>query len=295
MKVDQLIEKAQQHDADGEYAEAVDAFERARGLDASDWRLPAEVGRLSLYMLSDAPRAVAAYEAALPLIADDLIARDTRYHLGVAHTFVEDDARAAVRFEEVLAHTPTHVVACIELGKLLTRRGEHARAKDLLQQAVLHNRMRSTLPEMFEDGVRGSAQGAALAWINFGRLAIATGNADDALNAASHLIADLGDTQRVLKLADEALAADQLDIVFAVLGQVIALGPDTDDDAYEQAAKRWFRIALADPEDFDASVAQAADNADDDPVWSRRVADEVLARSPQHAGALALRQRLGDA
>lgn len=294
MTADELIEQGQHHQDNGDHAAAIAAYERAFELAPGDWRLPSEVGRLALYLLSDGARAAAAYEAALPLIEDELVARETRYHLGVAHTFANADDRAAARFEEVLAHTPTHVLACIELGKVLTRAGDHARAKDLLQQAVLHNDMRSTMPEMFPDGQRGSRHAAALAWLNFGRLAIATDNPDDADLAGLRLAQDLHDWNRVVMLTREAHAAGQLEAAISFANALLGTAPSNPEDEahYEAALAIWLAIVLDEQELYDWAIERAVAAVDADPAWSRRLVAEVLRRRPEHAEALALKQRL---
>ncbi len=285
MTADDLIAQAQRHQENGELAGAAEAYLRAFELAPTDGRLPWEAARLYLYFLSDAARAVRWFEASLPLLGDPVMARDTRYHLGLAHTFLADDARAATRFEEVLADTPSHVLACIELGKLLTRRGDHARAKDMLQQAVLHNNMRSTLPEMFPDGQKGSAHAHALAWMNLGRLALVAGDDEDlGRTAVTHLLEDLEDDMRVVTLAKEARAAGKPYAALLALDELLPRFPD-----HESGAELWFAIALDDLKQLDDVVEMAASMTDDDPDRAARMVSEVLRRDPSHHAALALR------
>ncbi|AKU98295.1 hypothetical protein AKJ09_04959 [Labilithrix luteola] len=286
MTADELIEQGVQHSENGQFAAAVEVYLRAFELSPKDERLPWEAARLYLYMLSDPEKAVRWFEASLPLIQNPFKACDTRYHLGLAHTFLKDDTKAAARFEEVLAHTPTHVLACIELGKLMTRKGDFERAKDLLQQAVLHNNMRSTLPEMFPDGQRGSAHAAALAWMNLGRLGYVASD-DEALGntAAERLIEDLGDDQRVLMLAKEAHEAGKPYSALAVLDVFLSYHPD-----HEEAVQQWVRISLDELGQFDDVVDLVLQLGENDTKWAERLIDEVLRRKPDHAGALEYRR-----
>lgn len=286
MTADELIEQGVEHSENGDYAAAVAAYLRAFELAPTDERLPWEAGRLYLYMLSEPENAVRWFEASLPLIENPFKACDTRYHLGLAHTFLKDDVKAAARFEEVLAHTPTHVLACIELGKLMTRKGDFERAKDLLQQAVLHNSMRSTLPEMFPDGQRGSAHAAALAWLNLGRLGyIASEDESLGNKAAERLIEDLDDTQRVLMLAKEAREAGKLHGALEALDVFLSYHPD-----HEGAAAQWIEISLDELGKFDGVVEYVGELAEDDAAWADRLIAEVLRRRPDHAGALEYRR-----
>lgn len=291
MTVDELIEQGVEHSQNGDYGAAVEAYLRAFELAPTDERFPWEAGRLYLYMLSEPEKAVRWFETSLPLIANPFKACDTRYHLGLAHTFLKDDTKAAARFEEVLAHTPTHVLACLELGKLMTRKGDFERAKDLLQQAVLHNNMRSTLPEMFPDGQRGSAHAAALAWMNLGRLGYIASE-DNALgdSAAQRLMEDLGDLQRVLTLAKEAREGDKPYGALAALNVVLSYQPD-----HEDAAQQWITISLDELGQIDDVVELAGqfgeeDRSEEDRAWADRLIDEVLRRKPDHAGALEYRR-----
>jgi tetratricopeptide (TPR) repeat protein len=285
MTAEELIAQGQRHQENREFAAAAESYLRAFELAPTDGRLPWEAARLYLYFVSEAALAVRWFEAALPLLDDPFMARDTRYHLGLAHTFLADDERAAARFEEVLEDTPSHVLACIEQGKLLTRRGDHARAKDLLQQAVLHNNMRSTLPEMFPDGQKGSAHAAALAWMNLGRLALVAGD-DEALGqtAVTHLLEDLDDHARVMTLAKEARAAGKPQSALLALGEVLARYEN-----HEAAAELWFTIALDDLKQLDDVVEMAASITGGDPEWAARMVSEVLRRDPSHPAALAFR------
>jgi len=285
MTADNLIAQGQRHEQNREFAAAAESYLRAFELAPTDGRLPWEAARLYLYFVPDAALAVRWFEAALPLLDNPFMARDTRYHLGLAHTFLSDDARAAVRFEEVLADTPSHVLACIELGKLLTRRGDHARAKDLLQQAVLHNNMRSTLPEMFPDGQKGSGHAHALAWMNLGRLALVAGD-DEALGqtAVTHLLEDLDDHARGMTLANEARAAGKPHSAIVALDGLLARYPD-----HENGGELWFAIALDDLKRLDEVVEMATSIAADDPDWAARMVSEVLRRDSAHPAALAFR------
>lgn len=226
MTGEELIEQANEHQGNGDHAAAAEAYLKAFELMPEEPLLPWEAARLYLYFVSDAEMAVRWFEVALPRLADPIQARDTRYHLGLAHTFLKDDARAASRFEEVLADTPTHVLSCLELGKVHIRGGDHARARDLLQQAILHNNMRSTLPEMFPDGQRGSPHAHALAWINLGRLGLATEDEKLTRLAAAKLLEDLDDDGRVMTLAKEAIAARQAGAAAAALDELLAHSPE---------------------------------------------------------------------
>jgi lipopolysaccharide biosynthesis regulator YciM len=202
--------------------------------------------------------------------------------------FLSEDEQAKARFEEVLEHTPTHVLACIELGKLLTRRGELERAKELLQQAVLHNNMRSTLPEMFADGQRGSGHAAALAWMNLGRLALVAGDDEElgAAAAAGHLLDDLDDEQRVLLLAKEARAAGK------PVGAMVALEALLERQSdHEEAMEQWLEVALDELQLFDQLADLAKASVEEYPEYAARLTAEVLARQPEHAGAREIQAR----
>jgi len=285
MTADNLIAQGQRHEQNREFAAAAESYLRAFELAPTDGRLPWEAARLYLYFVPDAALAVRWFEAALPLLDNPFMARDTRYHLGLAHTFLSDDARAAVRFEEVLADTPSHVLACIELGKLLTRRGDHARAKDLLQQAVLHNNMRSTLPEMFPDGQKGSGHAHALAWMNLGRLALVAGD-DEALGqtAVTHLLEDLDDHARGMTLANEARAA-------ASPGSPLGgpAGRRAGWPADGRGAELWLAFARGGRTRLVAVVERAPSLAPGAPVWAARLLSGARRRASGHPAALAFR------
>lgn len=285
MTVDELIAKGMEHQENGEIEEAAETFVRAFQLAPTDERLPWEAARLYLYQLSRPADAVKWFEASLPLIENPFKACDTRYQIGLAHVFLSEDDKARVRFEEVLAHTPSHVTACIELGKLFTRQGDHERAKDLLQQAVLHNNMRSTLPEMFPDGQRGSGHAAALAWMNLGRLALVASDDEElGRNAAGHLLDDLDDVQRVLLLAKEARAAGKF------VGAMTALEAILERDSeHEAAMELWLSVALDDLQLTDQVVEMAQSLVEEYPERAAYLIDEVLERTPDHVEALALR------
>lgn len=284
MNAAKQIAQANRHQARGEHAAAAECYLRAFELGPADGRLLWEAGRLYLYFANDPAKALRWFEAALPLLVDPIMARDTRYHLGLAHVFLEDDERAQFRFEEVLADTPTHVQACIELGKLFPRAGDHARAKAQLMLAALHNNMRSTLPEMFPDGERGSAHAHALAWMNLGRLGFVAGD-DPVLGRAAvvHLIEDLDDTERVVALANEARVAGKPDHAMDALDELLARHPRN-----EQGCDLWFAIALDDLDQHDRVVEMARSIYEEDPAWSARMVAEVLQRDPDHAAARAL-------
>lgn len=226
MTGDELIELANEHQGNGDHAAAAETYLKAFELMPEEPLLPWEAARLYLYFVPDPALAVRWFEVALPRLADPIQARDTRYHLGLAHTFLKDDASAARRFEEVLADTPTHVLSCLELGKVHIRSGDHERAKDLLQQAILHNNMRSTLPEMFPDGQRGSPHAHALGWINLGRLGLAADDAKLTRLAVSKLLEDLDDDGRVMTLAKEAIADGKTEAARATLDELLAHSPD---------------------------------------------------------------------
>ena len=283
MNADDLIEQGHRHQEKAEHAAAAECYLRAFELRPTEGRLPWEAARLYLYFVDDAAKAVRWFEAAVPLLADPIMVRDTKYHLGLAHTFLKDDALAQSRFEEVLAHTPTHVLSCLELGKLFTRTGDHVRAKDLLQQAVLHNNMRSTLPEMFPDGQRGSGHAHALAWMNLGRLGLVAGD-DRELGqvAVTRLLEDLEDTERVVTLATEARAAGKPGHAMDALDVMLPLYPD-----HEGACALWFVIALDDMDQHDEVVEMARSTREDDPDWAARMVAEVLRRKPDHEAARA--------
>lgn len=289
MNAEEWISKAVGHQEDGAHADAAAAFLRAFELAPTDARLPWEAGRIFLYFANDAAAAVRAFEAALPLLTDTKMIRETRYHLGLAHTFLKDDAKAAPLFELVLLDTPTHVLACIELGKLRTRTGDRARAEDLLKQAVLHNQMRSTMPEMFPDGDRGSAHQAALAWMNLGRLAVVAGEDDElGSNAAGHLLDDLDDRDRVFLLAKEAREAGNGYGALVVIDQILRRKQDD-----EEAATLWFTIALDELAIVDDVVEGAKGFVEDAPAWGKRMIAEVLKRQPDHAEALVVKAQFG--
>lgn len=294
MTADDLIAKGISHQGSGEYGEAAEAFTSAFVLAPKDSRLPWEAARLYLYHLQEPAKAVQWFEASLPLLDEEapFKACDTRYQLGLAHVFLSQDDQAKARFEEVLQHTGTHVLACLELGKLCARRGDYARAKDLLQQAVLHNNMRSTLPEMFPDGQRGSAHAAALAWLNLGRLALVTLDGKDeweqiGANAAEQLIEELDDAQRVMLLAKEARAAGSLNGVMVALEQLLAREPD-----HEEASAMWFEVALDELEQFEQVVDMAESLVEEEPDRAARFLAEILKRQPDREDALAVQKQL---
>lgn len=226
MTGEELIEQANEYVSNGDHAAAAETYLKAFELMPEEPLLPWEAGRLYLYFVPDPALAVRWFEVALPRLPDPIQARDTRYHIGLAHTFLKDDARAAARFAEVLADTPTHVLSCLELGKIHVRSGDHERAKDLLQQAILHNNMRSTLPEMFPDGQRGSPHAHALGWINLGRLGLAAGDEKLTRLAACKLLDDLDDDGRVMMLAKEAVAGGKPGAARAVLDALLAHAPE---------------------------------------------------------------------
>lgn len=291
MDAEARIAKGIEYHQQGRLEQAIEAYLAAFELTPTDTRLPWEVGRIFLWELSRPAEAVRWFEVALPLLDDPYRATDTRYQIGLAHVFLGDDAKARALFEEVLGSIPTHVFACLELGKLLTRHGEHARAKDLLEQAVLHNQMRSTLPEMFPDGQRGSAHAEALAWLNLGRLALVVNDGEGeweatGTHAVNRLVEGLEDLPRARMLAREAREAGHTDGALIALDELLAFNPD---DA--EGTELWFRVALDDRGQFDEVAAMAAEILAEQPERAARMVGEVLARRPEHAGALGVGRR----
>ena len=136
----------------------------------------------------------------------------------------------------------------------------------------------------------GPAHAAALAWLNLGRLALVAGDDEElGKNACVQLLEELDDPQRVLKLAQEARAADKPHNALIVLDELLPRYPDDED-----AGALWFEIALDDPfldtrkKEVDDLATQSTDLAVKGELAIRR-ADRELAL------ALGLEPRLDQA
>ncbi len=218
----EAVEKALEHQENGESEEAAQCFVQAEQYAPTDHRLPDEAGNLYLYALDRPLDAIPCYERALGLVEDP---PRIGLKLGLAHSLAGHDEAALAVLGEVGREDPTNPMLHLELGKHHLTQGRAQDAVEYFDTAIAHYTMANTFGGAL-DGPTHPPQVLALALMGKARACMLHLDREaDGMAALATLLDDLDDSGRGVRLATELRDAGNPERAETVIAAVLEREP----------------------------------------------------------------------